>query len=216
MAGNSAMAFATPVKTSAGITLPFDLKEASVEAASKTTAIVAHTLRGMNCKSYKVSTGFAVKGIKMLDLESNRWWLLISCDTPKNAKPAWEEDIMRDLMSGLGLSDSGAFPPIDRASTQPQAREGEKPSLMARIGSKIRRMQGTSRLDSLKSCLDSLKLHHKKKVRVYNDILFLLCYGTHDAGLPSSTNYAITCRWVARPDSVASHSHSGSVKPGIE
>ncbi|KAL5001611.1 hypothetical protein BDV10DRAFT_147155 [Aspergillus recurvatus] len=176
------MVFATtPIKTSAGITVPFDLKETSVEAASMTTAIVAHTLRGMDCMSYKVSTGFAIEGSKKLDLESDKWWLLISFDTPKNAGPTWEEDILRDLMNRLGLPVSGAFPPVYRARTQPQAREGEKRSRMARIRSKIRTMQETSRLDSLKSLLENLKLHHEKTVKVYDDIPFLLSYGEHDA-----------------------------------
>ncbi|KAL4738979.1 hypothetical protein BDV11DRAFT_215564 [Aspergillus similis] len=175
------MAFAAPIKTSAGITLPFDLKEASVEAASMTTAIVAHILRGIDCMSYKVSTGFAVGSSKKLDLESDKWWLLISFDTPKNAKPTWEEDIIRDLMSRLGLPVSEACRPIDRASTKLQAQDGEKSSRMARIKSKIRTMQQTSRLNTLKSRLDSLTLHHEKTVRVYDDIPFLLSYGAHDA-----------------------------------
>jgi hypothetical protein len=175
------MPFATPIKTSAGITLPFDLKEASVETASMTTAIVAHTLRGMDCMSYKVSTGFAVGSSKKLDLASNKWWLLISFDTPKNAKPTWEEDIIRDLMTRLGLPVSEAIPPIDRESTQLQAQDGEQSSRMARIRSKIRTMQQTSRLNTLKSRLDSLTLHHEKTVRVYDDIPFLLSYGAHDA-----------------------------------
>ncbi|KAL3438682.1 hypothetical protein BDV09DRAFT_191816 [Aspergillus tetrazonus] len=175
------MPFATPIKTSAGITLPFDLKEASVETASMTTAIVAHTLRGMDCMSYKVSTGFAVGSNKKLDLASNKWWLLISFDTPKNAKPTWEEDIIRDLMNRLGLPVSEAIPPSDRDSAQLQAQNGEQSSRIARIRSKIRTMQQTSRLNSLKSRLDSLTLHHEKTVKVYDDIPFLLSYGAHDA-----------------------------------
>ncbi|KAL4902584.1 hypothetical protein BDW74DRAFT_60813 [Aspergillus multicolor] len=175
------MFFTSPIKTAAGITIPFDLKEVSVEEAARTTAIIAQSLRGINCMSYKVSTGYAVNGSKKLGLGPDTWWLLISLDTPKDANSTMQEDMLHDLMGRLGCSAPTILPRVDRAETRPQAQEAEKLGRVARIRAKIRKMQETSLLDGLKASLDNLNLHHEKIIRVYDDIPFLLTHGVYDA-----------------------------------